>query len=467
MQIHVSLVILFALQSNAWQLVNLNATKSKNVANRWIVIQDSGLEGTVDTEETTGRRSMTITTHENATDHVSSSRTVTPRGVNRIVWDPAEAIGKQNMTTDQHGTPRHRDSLYHEVLLTSINESWNAAVAGSSNTSLLHNTSRLVSGGTSGKRTLIVVASLLGFVLLFFIVVKIIGLCSKAYLQSNSFRSMLGVDLHIGRLSILPFSCGAIIHELVLDNPKGYLTEYLCKIKKLRITVAPWTFVCSGFTTLHIMKLSIEEIEVNMECSGNINVDDSNVHDIVNQIYYGKMDACQEDEELAASGREYVLHEVSVKGIHSAVSWRPKFLMCRPCTVCRPSTYIVQANVEVADIMYKDLMSEMLPTTAMVGNVLKFLLSTVLHKVLESSLALRETNAARLCSAATRLCRRQIGNSKQPDKASLPKPAEENEESFSGWFPEAVRPYVDDVADVSIKIVQIPVNTASDMEIEI
>jgi len=75
-------------------------------------------------------------------------------------------------------------------------------------------------------------------------------------------KKVLGVSVSTGNVRVNPRSGLVEVQDIILDNPEGYYSEYLVKIKKLTLQISMAKYIFSRGKTVIVESLDVSDVEI-------------------------------------------------------------------------------------------------------------------------------------------------------------------------------------------------------------
>lgn len=195
---------------------------------------------------------------------------------------------------------------------------------------------------------------------------NLLGLMVKNAIMSFD-KGLLGVDVHVGSMRMVPRTWRLEIEDLVMDNPEGYKTEYLLKVSRLYLDIDASSILTSFGKKATVEELTCEGVDLNYEPRiGTSNLTEVKAH-LKSLREQEETDKTKRAEVKKKNRVEVILHRVALKGV------RVKMNMLRVGGF--------GPLLRVSDIVYRDFSQEFKGRTA-VMDIVRILLGTVLKSVL-------------------------------------------------------------------------------------
>jgi len=140
---------------------------------------------------------------------------------------------------------------------------------------------------------------------------------------------VLSVDVHIDQVSVNVLRRSIVINGLIVDNPPGFQTEYLLKIRQLKVAIHLFKFICSLGRKVELKDLYIDKLDVICE------VPDFNARSNIQVIQAFVDGGTKEpyDKTSRARRREYIVHKVLAEHILVQVRVPSGKIEMNPCRI--------------------------------------------------------------------------------------------------------------------------------------
>jgi len=200
-------------------------------------------------------------------------------------------------------------------------------------------------------------------------------------------RNLIGVDVEIESMTVLPFTGRIEVKNLAVKNPKNYKTPYLLTSQSCMIDLNMGSLACSWGRNVTVDKLHFTGADVTIEKSWT----STNVQDVIKFVKNGEEEAKKEaeKEKNVVVDREVDADADSAKGDSdndkkTVVTLKEVFIRDLGVRFAASMLRGASVRIECSDIEYNNFTEEVGPS--MVDDVARFLLATVLKIVAAKAL---------------------------------------------------------------------------------
>lgn len=203
---------------------------------------------------------------------------------------------------------------------------------------------------------------------------RILGKAVEAGIETFD-QSIIGVDVNIDSLTFNPCAGRFILDNMVVDNPKGFKTEYLMKVGRINVDVSMTTLLCSCGKKIVINCSEFCDVDVIYEKS----LTTSNVHEILDfmEKKHKKTDTENEAKEAKTAAKK----PENVEGHGAERQVILKKVLLEDVGMKAAATFFGGGGVRVSigDIKYDDFSKEV--GNSMVDDIIKILFKSILKTI--------------------------------------------------------------------------------------